>query len=212
MSAANNQGKFISFEGTEGVGKTTAINGLCQRLEEQGIDYVRTREPGGSPFAEQLRELLLDTRTKIDDDTELLLMFAARSDHLNQVILPALAAGKWVVCDRFIDSTVAYQGYGRGSADTEMLNKINQLIEQFVPRLPDKTLWLDLPVAEGMQRAGKRSAADRFEQEAMAFFDRVHQGFDEQYQAHPERISRVDASGSEAEVAQRIWDVVSPVG
>ena len=204
-----NQAKFVSFEGTEGVGKTTAIEGLCQRLEAEGIDYVRTREPGGSPFAEQLRALLLDPRTDITDDTELLLMFAARSDHLAQVILPALTAGKWVICDRFIDSTVAYQGYGRAFGDSEMRHKIDSLIAQFVPRLPDITLWLDLPIEEGMQRAGKRSAADRFEQQQMAFFERVYQGFNEQYLAQPQRIHRIDARGDAAIVAQRIWQVVN---
>jgi len=204
-----NQAKFVSFEGTEGVGKTTAIEGLCQRLEAEGIDYVRTREPGGSPFAEQLRALLLDPRTDITDDTELLLMFAARSDHLAQVILPALTAGKWVICDRFIDSTVAYQGYGRAFGDSEMRHKINSLIAQFVPRLPDITLWLDLPIEEGMQRAGKRSAADRFEQQQMAFFERVYQGFNEQYLAQPQRIHRIDARGDATTVAQRIWQVVN---
>lgn len=209
MSQTVNQAKFISFEGTEGVGKTTAIEGLCQHLEAQGIAYVRTREPGGSIFAEQLRELLLDPNTDINDDTELLLMFAARSDHMAQVILPALAAGKWVVCDRFIDSTVAYQGYGRGHGQPDMLHKINSLIAQFVPRLPDISLWLDLPVEEGMQRAGKRSAADRFEQQQMAFFERVYQGFHEQYLAQPQRIHRVDARGEAASVAERIWAVVS---
>lgn len=202
-------GKFVSFEGTEGVGKTTAINGLCERLQAQGIEYVRTREPGGSPFAEQLRELLLDTRTQINDDTELLLMFAARSDHLAQVIMPALRAGKWVICDRFIDSTVAYQGYGRGFGNADMLHKIEALIAGFVPRLPDITLWLDLPVAEGMQRAGKRSVADRFEQQQLDFFDRVYQGFEAQQQAQPQRIQRIDAQGEVEQVADRIWQAVS---
>lgn len=204
-----NQAKFVSFEGTEGVGKTTAIEGLCQRLEAEDIDYVRTREPGGSPFAEQLRALLLDPRTDITDDTELLMMFAARSDHLAQVILPALTAGKWVICDRFIDSTVAYQGYGRAFGDSEMRHKINSLIAQFVPRLPDITLWLDLPIEEGMQRAGKRSAADRFEQQQMAFFERVYQGFNQQYLTQPQRIHRIDARGDATTVAQRIWQVIN---
>ena len=209
MSQTVNKAKFISFEGTEGVGKTTAINGLCQRLTDAGIDYVQTREPGGSSFAEQLRELLLDTKTDITDDTEMLLMFAARSDHLAKVILPALEAGKWVICDRFVDSTVAYQGYGRGLGDSAMLNKIESLISQFVPRLPDLTLWLDLPVAEGMQRAGKRSAADRFEQQQMAFFERVYQGFNQQHQTHPQRIYRIDAQGEVEQVAARIWQAVT---
>lgn len=208
MSHPFNQGKFISFEGTEGVGKTTAINSLCSRLDQAGIDYVRTREPGGSAFAEQLRDLLLNPETQINDDTELLLMFAARSDHVAKVILPALEAGKWVICDRFIDSTLAYQGYGRGAAEAAMLDKIASLIEQFVPKLPDITLWLDLPILEGMQRAKKRSVADRFEQQQLAFFERVHQGFEQQYQNYPERIHRIDAQGEIEVVAERIWQVV----
>ncbi|MDO5768102.1 MAG: dTMP kinase [Psychrobacter sp.] len=202
-------GRFISFEGTEGVGKTTAISSLCERLEEAGIDYIRTREPGGSDFAEQLRALLLNPQTSIHDDTELLLMFAARCDHLHERILPALAANKWVICDRFIDSTVAYQGFGRAHGDPKVLDKINQLIAGFVPRLPDTTIWLDLPVYEGMRRAGKRSQADRFEQEALDFFTRVHQGFVHQATEHPNRILQIDASGNSEEVALRIWQSLS---
>ena len=202
-------GRFISFEGTEGVGKTTAIEQLCARLEQKGIDYIRTREPGGSDFAEQLRNLLLDPATDINDDTELLLMFAARCDHLQQRILPALAAGQWVICDRFIDSTVAYQGFGRAQGDETVLAKIQGLIEAFIPRLPECTLWLDLPVAEGMARAGKRSAADRFEQEAMAFFTRVHEGFTYMAAKAPERIVRIDAAGSADEVSARVWQALA---
>lgn len=201
-------GRFISFEGTEGVGKTTAIEGLCQRLQAAGIDYVRTREPGGSPFAERLRAILLDPETDINDDTELLLLFAARADHLQQVILPALQRGAWVICDRFTDSTIAYQGYGRADGDQRVLAKIDSLITQFISPLPELTLWLDLPVLEGMARAGKRSKADRFEQQATAFFTRVHHGFSMLAMQHPERIERIDASGSSDEVGGRIWQTV----
>lgn len=203
------QGRFISFEGTEGVGKTTAIEQLCARLEAHGIDYLRTREPGGSPFAEQLRAILLDPDTKINDNTELLLMFAARCDHLQQVILPALQRGKWVICDRFTDSTIAYQGFGRAHGDEEVRAKIDSLIGQFVTQLPELTLWLDLPVLEGMARAGKRSAADRFEQQAAAFFTRVHKGFSVLAGEQPERIQRIDASGSADEVSVRVWQTVA---
>lgn len=199
------QGRFISFEGTEGVGKTTAIEQLCVRLQARGIDYLRTREPGGSPFAERLREILLDPNTAINDDTELLLMFAARCDHMQQVILPALQRGTWVICDRFTDSTVAYQGFGRADGDAIVRAKIDMLIEQFVVQLPELTLWLDLPVLEGMARANKRSAADRFEQQATEFFTRVHQGFSVLASEQPERIQRIDASGSANEVGARIW-------
>lgn len=198
-------GRFISFEGTEGVGKTTAIEQLCERLQARGIDYLRTREPGGSPFAERLRDILLDPATDINDDTELLLMFAARCDHVQQVIMPALQRGTWVICDRFTDSTVAYQGFGRAQGDAVVLAKIAALIEQFVPHMPALTLWLDLPVLEGMARAGKRSKADRFEQQATEFFTRVHEGFSQLASAHPERIQRIDASGSADEVGERVW-------
>lgn len=201
-------GRFISFEGTEGVGKTTAINLLCAKLAAAGIDYIRTREPGGSDFAEQLRELLLDPITDIDDDTELLLMFAARCDHMYQRILPALKAGQWVICDRFVDSTIAYQGFGRAKGNPAVLAKIEGLIAAFIPQLPERTLWLDLPVAEGMSRAGKRSVADRFEQEAIDFFTRVHDGFAYSANQYPERIVRIDASGTPEEVSTRIWRAV----
>lgn len=209
---------FISFEGTEGVGKTTAITYLCSRLQEQGIDFVRTREPGGSEFAEQLRQILLDPKTDIHDDSELLLMFAARSDHLNKVIIPALQSGKWVICDRFTDSTVAYQGFGRATYANDAINddvdikcneqalkKIQILIDLFVPRLPDMTFWLDLPVYEGIARAGKRSEADRFEQQTVAFFERVYQGYEYLAVQYPKRFYRIDASGSVEQVAKRIW-------
>ena len=202
------QGRFISFEGTEGVGKTTAIEQLCARLQARGIDYLRTREPGGSPFAERLREILLDPNTAINDDTELLLMFAARCDHMQQVILPALQRGTWVICDRFTDSTVAYQGFGRADGDAIVRAKIDMLIEQFVVQLPELTLWLDLPVLEGMTRANKRSAADRFEQQATEFFTRVHQGFSVLASEQPERIQRIDASGRANEVSARIWQTI----
>ena len=203
------QGRFISFEGTEGVGKTTAIEQLCARLQDSGIDYLRTREPGGSPFAERLREILLDPATDINDDTELLLLFAARCDHMQQVILPALQQGTWVVCDRFTDSTIAYQGFGRAHGDATVRAKIESLITQFVTQLPELTLWLDLPVLEGMERAGKRSAADRFEQQATEFFTWVHTGFSTLAAEHPERIQRIDASGSAEEVSTRVWQTVA---
>ncbi len=208
LTNASKLGRFISFEGTEGVGKTTAIEALCARLQESGIDYLRTREPGGSPFAERLRVILLDPATDIDDDTELLLLFAARCDHMQQIILPALQQGTWVICDRFTDSTLAYQGYGRAHGDSLVLAKIDSLIAQFIPCLPELTLWLDLPVGEGMARAGKRSLADRFEQQETAFFMRIYEGFAVLANQQPERIQRIDASGSSNEVNTRIWQVI----
>lgn len=204
----NTTAKFISFEGTEGVGKTTAINNLCHKLDELGIDYVRTREPGGSALGEQLRDILISPSTSINDNTELLLMFAARSDHFEKIIAPALSNGKWVVCDRFTDSSFAYQGYGRSNANEAMLAKINNLINGFVPKMPDVTFWLDLPVAEGMQRASKRSEIDRFEQEALAFFERVYQGYEFLAEQQPTRFKRIDASGTSDEVANRVWQTL----
>lgn len=197
-------GKFISFEGTEGVGKTTAIDGLVARLQARGIQVLRTREPGGSVLAEELRAMFLDPNRSIDADTEILMMFAARADHIHQVIIPALQAGKWVICDRFFDSTVAYQGFGRFDGDQAALDKIELLIEHFVPISPDVTLWLDLDVATGMMRAGKRSAADRLEANALSFFEKVHQGLSHQAARHPQRIHRIDADGTIDEVAARI--------
>lgn len=201
-------GWFISFEGTEGVGKTTAIKALCSFLDKEKIEYIKTREPGGSSFAETLRNILLDTRTKVNDDTELLLVFAGRCDHIHNTILPALQAGKWVICDRFFDSTVAYQGFARGHGSEETLNKIQSLIDQFVHIKPDLTLWLDMPVEEGMRRAGKRSAADRFEQEEASFFTRVYEGFQSQAEKNPDRIKRIEALGTSDEVGIRVCEAV----
>lgn len=192
--------RLISFEGTEGVGKTTLLNALAEHLRAQGIEVLTTREPGGSPFAERLRALLLDPSTTMTDDSELLLMYAARADHMAQTILPALAAGTWVLCDRFIDSSIAYQGFGRKHGDATTLAKIHTLTEQFVPRLPDCTIWLDLPVAQGMARAKRRAnmdatTLDRFEQQQLAFFERVYQGFAYCHAQAPKRIQRIDATG-----------------
>ncbi|MCL1624118.1 dTMP kinase [Moraxella sp. Tifton1] len=200
--------KFVSFEGTEGVGKTTAVDGFCRHLETLGIEYVRTREPGGADVAETLRSILLDKDSLLNDDTELLLMFAARADHLHKTILPALADGKWVVCDRFIDSTVAYQGFGRLGGDVQALAKIDLLIDHFVPRLPDITLWLDLDVRVGMMRAKNRSQADRFESLTIDFFNRVYQGLCHQLDKNPDRMSRIDASGDADVVLMRICQAV----
>lgn len=210
MSQIMNKPKFISFEGTEGVGKTTVINAVANYLREQQIDFVQTREPGGSPFAETLRGLLLDPATIMSDASELLLMFAARADHIATVIQPALAQGQWVLCDRFIDSTVAYQGFGRNQGNSQALAHIALLVDNFVPTLPDVTIWLDLPVLEGMARAKNRGKLDRFEQEQIAFFERVHQGFAYQAQQQPERVKRIDASGDIDAVLARVLAQLAP--
>lgn len=201
--------KFISFEGTEGVGKTSQIDAVEKFLQQQGISYIRTREPGGSPFAEKLRALLIDPACLMSEESELLLMFAARSDHINQVISPALAQGKIVLCDRFIDSSIAYQGFGRWHGDMQGLAKIQSLIDNFVPVIPDKTIWLDLPIEVGMQRAVKRGSLDRFEQEKYDFFSRVRMGYEYCAKQSPTRFCRIDASGTREDVSLLIKNALS---
>ena len=182
---------FISFEGTEGVGKSTLIKGVAKHLTAQGIDFIVTREPGGTPLAEQIRGLLLtpDGET-VAPACELLLLFAARAQHLSHVIEPALARGQWVLCDRFVDASFAYQCGGRGLPTTQ----VQALVDQFVPVLPTKTFWLDAPVEVGMARAGKRGVLDRFEQERHEFFDRVRAVYAERAVAEPQRIVKLDAT------------------
>jgi dTMP kinase len=182
---------FISFEGTEGVGKSTLIRGVAEHLQAQGIDFIVTREPGGTPLAEQIRGLLLTPDgEKIAPACELLLLFAARAQHLSQVIEPALARGQWVLCDRFVDASFAYQCGGRGLPTTQ----VQALVEQFVSVLPTKTFWLDAPVEVGMARAGKRGALDRFEQERHEFFERVRAVYAARAANESERIVKLDAT------------------
>mgnify|MGYP003604558102 FL=1 len=183
---------FISFEGTEGVGKTTLIRKIHQYFEQQGKEVVLTREPGGTPLAEQIRTLLLAVNHDelMSHDTELLLIYAARAQHLQQVILPALAAGKIVLSDRFTDASFAYQCSGRGLSQ-EKLQLLNQT---FVAKMPNITFWLDAPIELGMTRARERGALDRFEQEKLSFFAKVRAGYETLWQAEPERIKRLDAT------------------
>ena len=183
---------FISFEGTEGVGKTTLIRKIHQYFEQQGKEVVLTREPGGTPLAEQIRTLLLAVNHDelMSHDTELLLIYAARAQHLQQVILPALAAGKIVLSDRFTDASFAYQCAGRGLSQ-EKLQLLNQT---FVAKMPNITIWLDAPIELGMTRARERGALDRFEQEKLSFFAKVRAGYKTLWQAEPERIKRLDAT------------------
>jgi dTMP kinase len=191
---------FISFEGTEGVGKTTLINRVEQWLQAQKKPYLRTREPGGTPLAEQIRALLLTPQTEpMAADCELLLLFAARAQHVQQKIIPALDAGQWVLCDRFIDASFAYQAAGRGIAPA----KIQQLVDMFVPVLPQYTFWLDAPVEIGLQRAQQRGQLDRFETEKLDFFQKVRACYQQRAAAEPARFVRLDA----AQPADQVWQM-----
>lgn len=186
-----NPGWFITLEGGEGAGKSTSIAFVREFLEHTGRDVVVTREPGGTPLGEEIRKILLHGRDAMAVDTELLLMFAARAEHLERVIRPALARGACVICDRFTDATYAYQGGGRGVDDSRI-----RILESWVQRglRPDLTLLLDIPVAAGLERAGNRSSPDRFERERHDFFERVRQRYLFAAAREPERIHVIDAS------------------
>lgn len=206
MNDSVTKGQFITVEGTEGVGKSTNMAFIEEWLIKAGKEIVITREPGGTVLGEKLRAVLLDAKEQsMCDDTELLLMFAARSQHLHEVIQPALASGKWVLCDRFTDATYAYQGGGRGID----MSRIAQL-EQWVQGdfRPDLTLILDLPVDVGLERAGKRSAPDRFELEKHDFFNKVRDTYLARAAEHPGRYRVIDASPSISEIQQSIQAVL----
>lgn len=196
------KGKFITVEGGEGAGKSTNLDFIHQYLLQAGKKVVMTREPGGTPVGEKIRELLLDKQqTSLSDNAELLLMFAARAQHLEQVILPALQAGSWVLCDRFTDATYAYQGGGRG-IDNARIATIENWVQGEIR--PDLTVLLDLPIEEGLKRAGNRSEPDRFEQEKHEFFHRVRQAYLDLAKTNPERYRIVDASTSLVDVQKQI--------
>ncbi|WP_439134766.1 dTMP kinase [Pseudomaricurvus sp.] len=193
-------GKFITLEGTEGVGKTTNRQFIQEYLESRGIPLCVTREPGGTPLAEEVRELLLAKRDEqVDEQAELLLVFAARAQHLNQVILPALKRGEWVLCDRFTDATYAYQGAGRGLSLTT-IEALEELVQGDLR--PDLTVVLDIDVETGLARAGERGSLDRFESEAVEFFQRVRAGYQQRVASDPQRYAVVDA-GQSLEGVQR---------
>lgn len=204
------RGCFITVEGTEGVGKTTNLDFIQQRLEQQGIEVVRTREPGGTPLAEDIRELLLTPRNEpVAELAELLLMFAARAQHLQQVIRPALAAGKWVLCDRFTDATYAYQGGGRGM-DTAKIATLEQLVQAELR--PDMTLLLDLPVSVGLARAHARSTPDRFETEKVQFFEAVRKHYLQRAEQEPERFAVINAEPALEQVQAQILTALKRLG
>lgn len=186
-----NKGRFITLEGIDGAGKSTQLLWLTAFLQQKGQEVLVTREPGGTPLGEQLRELLLDNKQTMHADTEALLMFAARREHLDKVIQPALARGDWVVSDRFTDASFAYQGGGRQVDITRL-----EILEQWVQGKlqPDLTLYFDVPVELGRARVSRIKSADRFEKEQAEFFQRVREAYLERAQKFPDRIHLIDAS------------------
>jgi len=202
-------GKFITIEGSEGVGKSSNIAFIENYLRAAGKELLLTREPGGTELGENIRTLLLDAKnTAIGNDTELLLMFAARAQHLDDVIRPALVAGKWVICDRFTDATYAYQGGGRGIPESRI-----ETLEQWVQSdlQPDMTLLLDMPVAAGLKRASKRSLPDRFEQEQLAFFERVRDSYLTRAKKYATRFRVVNAEPALEIVQAQIRDILDAI-
>ena len=204
-------GKFITLEGGEGAGKSTALAFIAQVIRDAGIDLIVTREPGGTPLGEKLRELLLDYKNdQMCSDTELLLMFAARAQHLAQIIEPALKTGQWVLCDRFTDATYAYQGGGRG-IDKRRIAQLEQWVQG--ERRPDLTLLLDVPVAIGMDRISTREQTqgqrDRFERERNNFFENVRQAYLDRADQYRDQYRIVDASQSLENVQQQISQVLT---
>ena len=196
------RGLFITVEGGEGVGKSTNIAVIRDWLHERGIPYRCTREPGGTPLAEDIRRLLLEPREEtMAPMTELLLVFAARAQHIEGVIRPAIETGEWVVCDRFTDATYAYQGGGRGLPEP-WIARLEELVQQELR--PDLTLLLDTPVDVGMTRAGERGALDRFEREQIAFFERIRDVYLERATREPDRFRIVDAHRPLEAIAEEI--------
>ena len=197
-----NTGKFITLEGGEGAGKTTNLEFIVEYLNTRGKSVMVSREPGGTLIGEEIRSLLLKkSQQPISKDTELLLMFAARAQHINEKILPGLKGGHWVVCDRYIDASYAYQGGGRNIN----INKINILVDLFTKQLePDLTLLLDVPVDIGMSRVKQRSIPDRFESEQLSFFHAVRHSYLSRAATFPNRIKKIDSSQSLALIQSEI--------
>ncbi len=196
--------KFITFEGVDGAGKSTHLAWFADALRQDGFDVVVTREPGGTPLGEQLREILLNQPMSIG--TEALLMFASRLEHIEQVIKPALQTGKWVISDRFTDASFAYQGGGRG-LDWEKLTQLEQWVHRDLQ--PDLTLFFDVPVEVARQRLSNNASLDRFEQEEADFFERVRAAYHKRVQQNPQRYVVIDASRSLDEVKQQLETIVA---
>lgn len=202
-------GKFITIEGGEGAGKSSCLGFIRQLIQAKGLSVIESREPGGTPLGEELRSLLLGHRDQgLCAESELLLMFAARAEHLARKIRPALARGDWVLCDRFTDASYAYQGAGRGIAPERVA-----LLETWVQQglQPDLTLLLDIPVEQGLKRAGLRSTPDRFEREPLAFLEAVRRGYLELARAQPGRIKVIDASLDLPAVHGQLAVVMAPL-
>lgn len=208
------RGKFITLEGGEGAGKTTSRTYIAEILKQKGIAVLETREPGGTEVSEAIRHVLLDnTLPAMHADTELLLMFAARNEHLQRKILPALEAGIWVVCDRFTDATYAYQGYGRG-LDLQRIATLESWMQGNIR--PDYTLLFDLEVSIGMQRVRARSTqldiqTDRFEQEKLDFFERIRAGYLARAKLHPKQYKIIDAAQAIEQVQRQIAEVLKTI-
>lgn len=193
-------GRLITFEGGEGAGKSTVIGAVLAMLQGAGIDHLATREPGGTAFGETIRGVLLGAG-KVSPEAELLAMFAARAQHLDEVVRPALEAGKWVVCDRYVDSSYAYQGGGRRIA----LSKIEALERAFASLVPDVTVYLDIPPEIGLARLKNRGGGpDRIEREELDFFKRVREAYLDRTHRAPKRFVIVDATQSAGEVAAAV--------
>ncbi len=208
MTAWPSNRRFITVEGVEGAGKSSNLQFMRELIENTGGDVVVTREPGGTALGEELRAVLLGHREDgMSAAAELLLMFAARAEHLERVILPALRAGQWVLCDRFTDATYAYQGGGRGIARERIRTLAEWVHPDFNPAL---TLLLDIPVEQGLARAGQRTEPDRFESERTEFFDRVRQDYLRQAEQEPARYRIVDAAATPAQVQARIRNMLEP--
>ena len=200
------RGKFITLEGGEGVGKTTNLTFIRDYLQQHNIPVVVTREPGGTVLAEKIRHLLLDKDSEvISEQAELLLIFAARAQHIKHVIEPALAQGEWVLCDRFTDATYAYQGGGRNMR-ISTIEWLENLVQGNLR--PDLTLLLDAPVEIGMERTRKRGAFDRFESEKISFFEHVRRAYLLQAELYPERIKLIKANQPLSDVQKALIDVV----
>ena len=196
--------KFITFEGVDGAGKSTHLAWFADALRQRDLDVVVTREPGGTPLGEQLREILLNQPMSIG--TEALLMFAARLEHIEQVIKPALRAGKWVISDRFSDASFAYQGGGRGM-DWEKLHQLEQWVHPDLQ--PDLTLFFDVPVEVARQRLSNNVSLDRFEQEQSDFFERVRAGYHRRVQENPQRYAVIDAAQTLDSVKHELEVIIS---